>query len=112
MTREIVETCIGRIHAPTQQQHQQSNVPMRIFDTPPVGLKSIDEGTDFDKHDMPEHDEKEPRTPHDSRDEPTVDDQENFPGVAQVKSIGSLDLTFIVDDACVLIKIQKIAGIY
>ena len=52
---------------------------MRIFDTPLVGLESIDEGTDFDQHDMPEHDEMEPRTPHDSGDEPTVDDQETFP---------------------------------
>ena len=47
---------------------------MRLFDTSSVGLKSIDEGTDFDQHDMPEHDEMEPRTPHDSGDEPIVDD--------------------------------------
>ena len=112
MTRETAETCIGSIDAPMQQERRQSNVPMRIFDTPPVGLESIDEGTDFDQHDMPEHDEMEPRTPHDSRDEPIVDDQETFPGVARVKSTGSLDLTFLVDDACVPIKIQKIVGIY
>ena len=55
---------------------------------------------------MLEHDETEPRTPHDSRDEPTVDDQETFPGAAQVKSAGSLDLTFLVADACVSIKIH------
>ena len=85
---------------------------MRIFDTPLVGLESIDEGTYFDQHDMPEYDETEPRTPHDSRDEPTVDDQENFLGATFVKSTGSLDLTFLVDDACVPIEIQKIAGIY
>ena len=85
---------------------------MRIFDTPLVGLESIDEGTDFDQHDMPEHDETEPRTWHDSEDEPTVDDQETFPGEARVKSTGSLDLTFLVDDACVSINIQKIIGIY
>ena len=74
MTREIVKRGIGSSRARMQQQHQQSNVPMRIFDTPPVGLESIDEGTDFDQHDMHEHDEMEPRTPHDSGDEPTVDD--------------------------------------
>ena len=50
---------------------------MRLFDTPLVGLESIDEGTDFYQHDM-----LEPRTPHDSEDEPTIDDQENFPWVA------------------------------
>ena len=85
---------------------------MRFFCTPLVGLKSIDEGTNFDQHDIPEHDETEPRTPHDSGDQPTVDDQEKFPGAAQVKSTISLDLTFLVDDICVPIKIQNIAGIY
>ena len=79
MTGEIFETSIGSSHAPMQQQRRQSNVPMRLFNTPLVGLKSIDEGTDFDQHDMPEHDEMKPRTPHDSRDEPNVDDQETFP---------------------------------
>ena len=112
MTREIVEIGIGSSGAPMQQQCRQSNVPMRLFDTPSVGLESIDEGSNLDQHDMSEHDETEPRTPHDSKDEPTVDDQETFPGVAQVKSTGSLDFTFLVDDACVPIKIQKIAGIY
>ena len=112
MTRETTETGIGSSDAPMQQQHQQSNVPMRIFDTTPVGLESIDEGSDFYQHDMPKHDEMDPRTPDDSGYEPTVDDQENFPGVARVKSIGSLDKTFLANDACVLIKIQKIAGIY
>ena len=74
VTREIFETGTGSSHAPMQQQRWQSNVPMRIFDTPTVGLESIDEGTDFDQHDMLEHDETEPRTPHDSGDEPTIDD--------------------------------------
>lgn len=83
---------------------------MRCFDTPLVGLESIDEGTNLDQHDMSQHDETKPRTPHDSGDEPTVDDQETFPGAAQVKSTGSLDITFLVDDVCVPIKIQKIAG--
>ena len=82
MTREIVETGIGSSHAPMQQQCRQSNVPMRLFDTPLVGLESIDEGTNFDQHDMLEHDEMEPRTPRDSGDEVTVDDQETFPRAA------------------------------
>ena len=107
MTRGTAETCIGSSDAPMQQQCRQSNVPMRIFETPAIGLESIDEGTDFDQHD-----ETEPRTPHDSGDEPTVDDHENFTRAARVKSTRSLDLTFLVDDACVSIKIQNIVGIY
>ena len=55
---------------------------MRLFDTPLVGLESINEGINFDQHDMLKHDEMKPTTPHDSGDEPTVDDQENFPGAA------------------------------
>ena len=82
MTREITETSIGNRHAPMQQQRRQRNVPMRLFDTPLVGLESIDEGTNFDQHDMQEHDKTEPMTPHDSRDEPIVDDQETFLGAA------------------------------
>jgi hypothetical protein len=31
-------------------------------------------------------------------------------GEERIKRTGSLDVTFLVDDACVLIKIQKIAG--
>ena len=77
MTREIVEIGIGSSHAPMKQQHRQSNVTMRIFHTPSVGLESIDEGTNFDQHD-----EMKPRTPPDSGDEPIVDDQETFPGAA------------------------------
>ena len=92
MTRETAEMGIGSSDAPMQQQHRQSNVPMRIFDTPAVGLESIDEGTNFYHHN-----ETEPKTPHDSRDEPTVDDQETFPRAARVKSTRSLDLTFLVD---------------
>ena len=55
---------------------------MRLFDTPLVGLESINEGINFDQHDMLKHDETDHRTPHDFGDEPTVDDQETFPGVA------------------------------
>ena len=73
MTREIFKTCIGSSHAPMQQQRWKSNVPMRFFGTPLVGLKSIDEGTDFYQHDMTDHYETEPRNPHGSGDEPTVD---------------------------------------
>ena len=80
MARETAETGIGSSDAPMQQQCRQSNVPIRIFDTPLVGLESIDKGTDFDQHDMTEHDEMELRTPHDYGDEATIDDQENFPG--------------------------------
>ena len=74
MTRETIKTGIGSNDAPMQQQRRQSNLPMRHFDTPLILLESIDEGTDLDQHEMLEHDEIEPRTPHDSRDEPIVDD--------------------------------------
>jgi hypothetical protein len=94
-----------------QQKNQQTIVQMRLLDPPEVTVESIDERTDVDQHDTSEHDELEPRTPHDSGDERIVDGDEAIHGAAQIKSIRSLDLTFLVDDACVSIKIQKIAGI-
>ena len=42
---------------------------VRIFETPKLTLGSIDERGDFDRHDMLEHDELEPRTPHDDSEE-------------------------------------------
>ena len=64
-------------------------------------------------HDMEHDDEMQPPgTPHDSEDEHIVDGQKTFPGAAQVRGIGSLDVTFLVDDSCVPMKIQKIAGIF
>ena len=61
---------------------------------------------------MPEHDEPEPGTPHDDfREEHSVGAHDTIlHGVERIKSTGSLDVTFLVDDACVSIKIQKIAG--
>jgi hypothetical protein len=93
-----------------QQKSKKSKVQMRLFDPPKVPLKSIDEHTDVDRHDTPEHDEMEHRTPHDSIDECIVDGEEAIHGETQIKSIGALDLTFLVDEACVPIKIQNIAG--
>jgi hypothetical protein len=63
---------------------------------------------------MTEHDESEPGTPHDdSGKEHSVGAHDIIlHGSEQIKSIGSLDVTFLVDDACVPIKIQKIAGNY
>ena len=85
---------------------------MRIFEPPKVPLESIDERNDFDQHDMPEHDEPEPGTPHDSREEHIVyGDETILHGPKRIKITISLDVTFLVDDACVPIKIQKIAGI-
>jgi hypothetical protein len=86
-----------------------------------VPLESIDERGDFDWHDMPEHDEPERGTPHDepergtphddSREEHSVGAQDTIlHGAEQIKSTRSLDVTFLVDDACVPIKIQKIVG--
>jgi hypothetical protein len=92
-------------------QHRHS-IPVRIFYSPEVGLKSNDEDTDFEQHDMPEQGRTDTGTPHDVGDEPSVDCEEAYPGEARVKSTGTLDLTFLVDDGCVPIKIQNIAGIY
>jgi hypothetical protein len=84
---------------------------VRLFEPPKVPLKSIDERNDFDRHDMPEHDEPEPGTPHDFGEEHTVDGHDTIlHGEEQIKSIGSLDVTILADNACVPIKTQKIAG--
>ena len=71
-----------------------------------------DDGMEHD-HDM-EHDDgmEPPGTPHDARDEPTVDGKETFPRAARVKSTRSLDVTFPVDEAYVPMKIQKMVGIF
>jgi hypothetical protein len=87
-------------------------VQVRLFEPPEVPLESIDEKGDFDRHDMPEHDELEPGTPHDDfREEHSVGSQDTIlHGAEQIKITGSLDVTFLVDDTCVPIKIQKIVG--
>lgn len=59
---------------------------------------------------MPEQGHTNIGTPHDVGDEPSVDYEEAYPRAARVKSTRSLDVTFLVDDGCVPIKIQKIAG--
>jgi hypothetical protein len=94
-----------------QQKSRHRKVQVRIFYPPEVPLESIDDRNDVDRHDMLEHDEPKPGTPHDSRDERTVDGEEVIHGAERIKSIGSLDLTFLMDNACVPIKIQKIEGI-
>jgi hypothetical protein len=104
-------TAIGSSEGPMQKKGRHSKVQVRLFEPPEVPLESIDERSDFDRHDTPEHDESEPGTPHDSREEHIVDGHDTIlHGEERIKSIGSLDLTFLVDDACVPIKIQKIAG--
>jgi hypothetical protein len=105
------ETAIGSSDGPMQKKCQHSKVQVRIFEPPEVPLKSIDERNDFDRHDTPKHDEPKPGTPHDSEEERTVDGEETIlHGAKQIKSTGSQDVTFLVDDASVPIKIQKIAG--
>ena len=104
-------TTIGSSDGPIQKKCQHRKVQVRIFEPPEVPLESIDERNDFDRHDTPEHDELEPRTPHDSGEECTVDGEETvLHGAEQIKSTRSLDVTFLVDDAFVPIKIQKIVG--
>jgi hypothetical protein len=85
---------------------------VRLFEPPEVPLESIDERGDFDRHDMPEHDELKPKTPHDDfGEEHSVGAHDIIlHGVERIKITGSLDVTFLVDGTCVLIKIQKIVG--
>jgi hypothetical protein len=105
-------TAIGSSEGPMQKKGRHSKVKVRLFEPPEVPLESIDEQGDFDWHDMPEHDESEPGTPHDDfREEHSVGAHDTIMhGSERIKSTGSLDVTFLVDDACVPIKIQKIAG--
>jgi hypothetical protein len=100
-------TTIGSSDGPMQRK----KVQVRLFDPPEVPLESIDDHNDVDRHDTLEHDESELGTPHDSRDELTIDGEEAIHGAERIKSTISLDITFLVDDACVPIKIQKIACI-
>jgi hypothetical protein len=105
-------TTIGSSEAPMKKKGRHSKVKVRLFEPPKVPLESIDQRGDFDWHDMSEHDESEPRTPHDDfEEEHSVGAHDTIlHGAEQIKSIGSLHVTFLVDDACVPIKIQKNAG--
>ena len=104
-------TAIGSSDGPMQKKGRHSKVQVRLFETPEVPLESIDERNDFDRHDTPEHDEPKIGTPHDSREEHIVDGHDIIKhGAKQIKSTGSLYVTFLVDDSCVTIKIQKIVG--
>ena len=105
-------TAIGSSESPMKKKGWHSKVQVRLFEPPEVPLESIDERGDFDWHDMPEHDKLEPRTPHDDfGEEHCVGAHDTIlHGVERIKSTKSLDVTFLVDDACVPIKIQKIVG--
>ena len=58
-------TAIGSSEVPMKKKGQHSKVQVRLFEPFEVPLESIDEWGDFDWHDMPEHDESYPGTPHD-----------------------------------------------
>jgi hypothetical protein len=76
MCGELVDPAIaiGSSEGPMQKKSRHSKVQVRIFEPPEVPLESIDDKNDFDRHDMPEHDEPGPGTPHDdSREEHSVD---------------------------------------
>jgi hypothetical protein len=105
-------TAIGSSEVPMKKKGRHSKVQVRLFEPPEVPLESIDERGDFDQHDMPEHDESEPGTPHDDfGEEHSVGAHDTIMhGAEGIKITGSLDVTFLVDDACVPIKIQKIVG--
>ena len=59
------ETAIGRSDGPMKKKCRHRKVQVRFFEPPDVPLESIDKRGDFDRHDMPKHDESEPGTPHD-----------------------------------------------
>jgi hypothetical protein len=103
-------TAIGSSEGPMKKKARHSKVQVRIFEPLEVPLESIDERGDFDRHDMPEHDESEPGTPHDDcEEEHSVGAHDTIMHRAeQIKSTGSLDVTFLVDDACVPIKIRRL----
>jgi hypothetical protein len=105
-------TAIGSSEGPMPKKGRHSKVQVRLFEPPEVPLESIDERGDFDRHDMPKHDESELGTPHDDfGEEHSVGAHDTIlHGAERIKSTGSLYVTFLVDDACVPIKIQKIAG--
>ena len=105
-------TAIGSIEGPMQKQGQHRKVQVRLFEPLEVPLKCIDERGDFDRHDMSKHDEPEPGTPHDnSREEHSVGAHDTIMhGEERIKITGSLDVTFLVDDTCVMIKNYKIVG--
>jgi hypothetical protein len=52
-----------------QKKVRHRKVLVRLFEPLEVPLESIDEQGDFDRHDMPEHDELELGTPHDDSGE-------------------------------------------
>ena len=62
-------TAIGSSDGPMQNKCQHRKVQVRLFEPHEVPLESIDEWGDFDRHDMPDHDESEPGTPHDDSGE-------------------------------------------
>ena len=72
MRGELVDpaTAIGSSEGPMQKKGRHNKVQVRLFEPPhEVPLESIDERGDFDWHDMPDHDEPEPGTPHDDSGE-------------------------------------------
>jgi hypothetical protein len=103
-------TAIGSSDGPMKIKGRHSKVKVRLFEPPEGPLESIDERNDFDQHDMPEYDESEPATPHDDfEEEHSVNGHDTIMhGAKQIKSTRSLDVTFLVDDTCVPIEIQKI----
>jgi hypothetical protein len=83
-------TAIGSSEGPMQKKGRHSKLQVRIFEPPEVPLESIDERGDFDRHDMLEHDEPEPGTPHDeSIEEHSVGAQDTIlHGAERIKSTG------------------------
>jgi hypothetical protein len=62
-------TTIGSSEGPMRKKGRHNKVQVRLFEPPEVPLEFIDERGDFDRHDMPEHDEPDPRTPYDDSGE-------------------------------------------
>ena len=80
MPREPVDpaTAISSSDGSIQQKCRHRKVQVSLFEPLEVPMESIDERNDFDLHDILEHDEPEPRTPHESGEERTVDGEETI----------------------------------
>ena len=71
MCGELVDpvNVIGSSEGPMKKKGRHSKVQVRLFEPLEVPLESINEWGDFDWHDMLEHDEPKPGTPHDDSGE-------------------------------------------
>ena len=102
-------TAIGSSDGPMQQKSRHRKVQVKILYPPEVPLEHIDEHNEVEWQDTSENDEMELGNLHESREECIVDREEAIlHGAEQIKMTRSLDLTFLIDYACVAIKIRRL----